>query len=88
MCMCVCMCMHEMSDGNARTLCFLSSLAVIAKLFVLAATANNASDASDDDLRPAVAGDLVPRSLERFRFSGRFLKQKSRVVCSLVLPTL
>jgi|TARA_B110001469_G_C9430900_1_gene219011 hypothetical protein len=31
--------MHEMSDGNARTLCFLSSLAVIAKLFVLAAAA-------------------------------------------------
>ena len=38
-CMCMCMCMHEMSDGNARTLCFLSSLAVIAKLFVLAAAA-------------------------------------------------
>jgi hypothetical protein len=37
--MCMCMCMHEMSDGNARTLCFLSSLAVIAKLFVLAAAA-------------------------------------------------
>ena len=35
----MCMCMHEMSDGNARTLCFLSSLAVIAKLFVLAAAA-------------------------------------------------
>ena len=53
MCICTCACacivhvhvhvhacsMHEMSDGNARTLCFLSSLAVIAKLFVLAAAA-------------------------------------------------